>query len=54
MDEDTKIEPPAEPNRPASLHIPLTVAERELLDQAAGEHTATWAQLVLLAAAKWN
>jgi hypothetical protein len=52
MEDDTKIEPPAEPPRAASLHIPLTVAERELLDRAAGEHTATWARLVLLAAAK--
>jgi len=37
--------------RNADLQIPLTKAERELLDQAAGENTAAWARLVLLAVA---
>ena len=34
--------------RKADLLVPLTKAERELLDQAAGENTAEWARRVLL------
>lgn len=34
--------------RKTDLLVPLTKAERELLDQAAGENTAEWARRVLL------
>jgi hypothetical protein len=34
--------------RKADLLVPLTHAERELLNQAAGDNTAEWARRVLL------
>ena len=47
--------PPTEDIRSAELNIPLTEAERSLLDRVAVVETATWARLVLLsAAAKLN
>jgi hypothetical protein len=53
MNENNTGKLPADEHRPSELRIPVTKLERAQLDRAAaGGHTATWARLVLLAAAK--
>ena len=53
-DETTNGKLPSEHDecRTEELRIPLTVAERNLLEVAAGGHAVAWARLALLAAAR--
>jgi len=53
-DDDTTIGklPLDSEHRTEELRIPLTTAERNLLEVAAGGHAVAWARLALLAAAK--
>ena len=51
MNNNGKKTPPESESRTEELRIPLTVAERNILEVASGGNAIAWARLALLAAA---